>query len=384
MTNLLQQHFPMLRSREKILKEINEKRSLKRTFCSWEEDQQKEFLDFCSGAKGVKMMYDFMAKEILNPEVYPERVNELLSLLLQQKVKILEVLPNDGTRLADEYTLLVMDLVVELQDGSIVDLEIQKIGYLFPGQRSACYSADLLLRQYRRVRKKYSLRKNVNKKKTYYKDIKSVYTIVLFENSPKEFKEFPDEYVHYFEQKSNSGVKIELLQKYVYVTLDNFNAMKHNKDGEIKLQNRLDAWLAFLSTDSPKDIIRIIHKYPDFKEMYEQVYEICQNIDEVMSMFSKELLELDRNTVQLMIDEMQEDIDQKKKDLSLAKQELEQAQGELEQTQGELEQTQGELEQTQGELEQTQGELGQVQEELQQTQKERDELLKRIHKLENR
>lgn len=28
----------------------------------------------------------------------------------------------------------------------------QEVGYLFPGQRVACYSADLLLRQYKRVR----------------------------------------------------------------------------------------------------------------------------------------------------------------------------------------------------------------------------------------
>ena len=41
--------------------------------------------------------------------------------------------------------------------------------------------------------------------------------------------------------------------------------------------------------------------------MYEQVYEICQNIEQVMGMFSKELYELDRNTVRYMIDELQEE-----------------------------------------------------------------------------
>ena len=93
-----------------------------------------------------------MIKEILNPENTPERVNELLTLLLGQRVRIVDVLPNDGTRLADESTLLITDMVVQLEDGSIANLEIQKIGYYFPGERSACYSADLLLRQYKRVR----------------------------------------------------------------------------------------------------------------------------------------------------------------------------------------------------------------------------------------
>ena len=41
--------------------------------------------------------------------------------------------------------------------------------------------------------------------------------------------------------------------------------------------------------------------------MYAQIYEICQNIEKVMEMFSKELYELDRNTVQYMIDELQEE-----------------------------------------------------------------------------
>ena len=64
------------------------------------------------------------------------------------------MLPNDGTRISDESTLVIMDMVVELEDGSIVNLEVQKIGYKFPGARSVCYSADLLLRQYKKVRSK--------------------------------------------------------------------------------------------------------------------------------------------------------------------------------------------------------------------------------------
>ena len=52
----------------------------------------------------------------------------------------------------DESTLLILDIVVMLEDGSIANIEIQKIGYRFPGERSACYSSDLLLRQYKRVR----------------------------------------------------------------------------------------------------------------------------------------------------------------------------------------------------------------------------------------
>ena len=181
MTNKLQQYFPMIRTEEEVLSEINSRSHLKQMYEEWEEEEQREFLDFVTGAKGAKMMYDFISKEILNPEIYKERVEEFISLLLGQNVKILEVLPNEETGLSDGYSILIMDIVVELENGSIVNLEIQKNGYMFPGERSACYSADLLLRQYRRVRMRN--KEEGQKKKSCYRDIKDVYTIVLFETS---------------------------------------------------------------------------------------------------------------------------------------------------------------------------------------------------------
>lgn len=309
MTNKLQQYFPMIRTREEVLNEIESKSRLKNLFYEWTEENQNEFLDFCTGVKGIKIMYDFMIKEILNPENTPERVNELLTLLLGQRVRIVDVLPNDGTRLADESTLLITDMVVQLEDGSIANLEIQKIGYYFPGERSACYSADLLLRQYKRVR-------GIKGKRFSYRDIKQVYTIVLFEKSPTEFQKFSNNYIHRFMQKSDTGVNINLLQEYLFIPLDIFKKNQQNENRSVKIENRLEAWLAFFCMDDQETIIDIIEKYPDFKEMYEQAYDICRNIEEVMQMFSKELLELDRNTVKLMIDDMQKEIDCQREQLS--------------------------------------------------------------------
>lgn len=46
-----------------------------------------------------------------------------------------------------------MDILVKMDDGSIANVEIQKIPYAFPGERMSCYSSDLLLRQYSRVKR---------------------------------------------------------------------------------------------------------------------------------------------------------------------------------------------------------------------------------------
>ena len=321
-TSKLKQYFPMIREREDIKQEIYENPKLLEKYREWDEEQQEEFLDYCTGVKGVKILYDAFFKEIMNPENTPERLNELLSLLLGQSVTIKRVLPGDSTRLADEQSLLIMDILVELADTSLANVEVQKIGYSFPGQRSACYSSDLLLRQYKRV-------KGEKKKAFSYKDIKSVYTIVFFETSIKEFHEYPQNYIHKFKQQSDTGLELELLQKYVFIPLDIFRGIYHNdgksngKNSANRCWNKTEAWLTFLSTDEPEIIIELISQYPEFKEMYEEIYVMCQNVEKVMEMFSKELIQLDRNTVQYMIDEMQDTIDVQKEKIDTQKEELE-------------------------------------------------------------
>ncbi len=79
----------------------------------------------------------------------------------------------------------------------------------------------------------------------------------------------------------------------------------------------------FLSSDEPEDIVRLITDYPEFKVIYDEVYNLCLNVEKVMEMFSEELKKLDQNTVQLMIDEMQEELDAKDVEIENQKKELE-------------------------------------------------------------
>lgn len=312
METKLRTYFPMIRERKELLEEIQSKEVCLEQFQNWTSDQQEEFLAFCTGAKGVKILYDAFFKEIMNPESAPELLEEFLSLVIGKEIRIFCVLPNDSTRIADENSLLITDIVVQLRDGSLANVEVQKIGYLFPGERSACYSADLLLRQYKRVR-------GEKKKKFSYKDIKSVYTIVLFEKSPNAFWQFPNTYLHYFSQSSDSGLKLELLQKYVFIPLDIFQRKTHNK----VVKGRLEAWLMFFSTDDPEDMIQLIQVYPEFSTLYEQMYQMCRNVEKIMGIFSEELLLMDRNTVQYMMDEMQDTIDQQAELIAKQRHELE-------------------------------------------------------------
>jgi hypothetical protein len=306
-TSKLKKYFPMIREREEILREIKDNAGLLTVYSRWKESQQEEFLDICSGAKGVKMLYDSFFKEVMNPESTPDRLSDFLSIILRKKVWVLKVLPNDSVRIAAESALLITDIVVEFEDGSIANVEVQKIGFYFPGERAACYSADLLLRQYKRLR-------DERKKEFRYGDIQPVYTIVLFEESPGEFKKFPNDYVHYIQPLSDTGLKLNLLQQYFFIPLDIFEKCIQNRN--VKIQNELDAWLLFFSSDKVEDIIALIEQYPKFLPMYRDLYELCRNTEAVMGLFSKELQIMDDNTVRYMIDDMQEKIDRQNAEIS--------------------------------------------------------------------
>lgn len=312
MPTKLQKYFPMLRTREEILREIDANMKLTEKFYSWKEEQRLDFLDICTGVRGIKMLYDSFFKEVMNPETVPERLEEFLEVLLGEKVKIVEVLPGDSTRLADEQSLLIMDILVRFEDGTYCNIEVQKIGYAFPGERSACYSSDLLLRQYKKAR-------SMKKDKFSYKDVKGVYTIVLMEQSSGVFHKYAGEYVHAFQQKSDSGLEIDLLQKYIFIPLDIFRENVDNNG----IKNKLDAWLTFLGMDEPEKIIELIERYPEFRAMYEHVYYICRNVEDIMGIFSEELKIMDRNTVKYMVDEMQETIDEQRNQLKELEKELE-------------------------------------------------------------
>ena len=218
----------------------------------------------------------------------------------------MEALPTES-RIADEESLLIMDILVKMADGTLANIEAQKIGYKFAGERAACYSADLLLRQYKRIREQ-------SPKKTFnYKDVKEVYTIIFFENSPAVFKKFyksndKDIYIHRCEPKSDTGIELNLLQKFIFISLDIFKMIYQNR----KIDTKSAAWLTFLSTEEPDVIEELITNYPEFKPLYENLYNMCNNVEKVMEMFSEELKEMDRNTVHLMIDEYQDEIEKQR------------------------------------------------------------------------
>ncbi len=105
---------------------------------------------------------------------------------------------------------------------------------------------------------------------------------------------------------------MNLLQEYYYIPLDIFKKIQHNKD---TIDGKLEAWLVFLAFDEPEMIEKLILEYPEFRKMYEEIYEMCRNMEKVMELHSKELREMDRNTVLYMIEDMKEQLARQKEEI---------------------------------------------------------------------
>ncbi len=265
---------------------------------SLSSEWQQRFLDFCQGKKSLPLTYDPFFKRIFHPDIHPDRLSRLISSILGISVKVLHLLPNEDS-IIEGGTLLIMDLLGELEDGSLIDVEIQKQGYAFLAERISCYSSDLVMRQYARV-------KGIRGKAFTYRDIKKVYVIVFFEKSTKVFHQIPDACLHYRKTVFDTGLGLELLQEYCLIALDVFRKLPYPK-----VRDEQSAWLSLLTTENPEDAKELISEYPWLREIYEETAMLRQKPEEVLGMFSEALKILDQNTVKYMIEELQKEIEEK-------------------------------------------------------------------------
>lgn len=197
------------KSREDVVKEIKRNIAVYPTFLDLKREYQEEFIQFCMGVRGVKMTYDPFFKHIFNPERHPERLSEMLTAIIGRPLKVKRALPLEHMRITEKGALVILDIIVEFDTGELGDVEIQKIGYLFPGQRASCYASDMVMRQYERE-------KSIRGEKFTYRDLKKVYTIVLMEKSSKEFHDLSEQYIHCGKVQFETGLELEFLQEYYF------------------------------------------------------------------------------------------------------------------------------------------------------------------------
>lgn len=308
----MEQKIFIRKTEEEVLRELREMPGAFRKYQGWNEELRKRFVAFCMGKKTLPVLYDTVFKKLMNPDIHPERLEDCISCLLKQKVAIQAVLPVEDI-LMDGASTMVMDVLVKLTDGALVLVEIQKIPYYFPAERASCYSADLLLRQYSRVKTEKGAAFS-------YTDLRKVYTIVFYEKSVDEFKKYPKNCVHYARMICDSGMELNFLQEFYLIALDVFRKSEYSKHRDPK--NRLIGWLSFFCTENAEEAEALCRDYLWLSELYAEMAEFGRRPEELVTMFSEMLREMDRNTIRYMVDDMKEQIEKGKAENAELKEEL--------------------------------------------------------------
>ena len=291
------------------MERVEESLELRNSYCRLSAPLRERFLDFLRGARTLPLTYDPFFKAIFDPRLHPERLSGLISSLLGIPVKVKEILPTED-RMLDEESLLIMDVLVELEDGSLTNVEIQKVPYAFPAERMTCYSSDLVMRQYART-------KSLRGDKFSYRDMRKVYTIVIFENSTGNFHRMPETYIHRGRVAFDTGLEMAFLQEYCLVALDVFRQIPYAVN-----RNEQTAWLSLLVTETVEEAERLMTEYPWLKEIYEEIAMLRQKPEEVLHMFSEALRIMDRNTVRYMVEEQQKELEEKQKKIDEQQEQL--------------------------------------------------------------
>ena len=294
------------------------------------------FNDYISRKKTLPLLYDPFFKKLFNGDEHRQRLSRLVSSIIGQEVTVIDILPSESSSFEDSF--IIMDMIVRLSDGSIANIEVQKIASLFPGERLSCYSADAIMRQYHRLSSATSTARynddisqdsdsisTLGHKTFSYKDMKNVHTIVLFENSNSNLinSDNPELYFHVGTTTFNTHINFPLLQKYHMISLDTFRKYRYSDiiKGNIDIKKcdydedvyekpltdqMLRDRLAFLSlfvTETVDEAIAIQNIFPELSEIFNEMNEYLARPEEVLGMFSEALRILNHNTAVLMVDE---------------------------------------------------------------------------------
>jgi hypothetical protein len=204
------------------------------------------------------------------------------------------VLQREGVRLSGDSSFVIMDIIVRLSDMSYMNVEIQKVGYAFPGERTSCYASDLILRQYDK------LKADMGNQFSYY-SMCPVRIIVIMEESNDTFKKVSPHYMHRRMVSYDSGAKVAELSDIVYVSLDTFQKTVQNN-----IDNMLHAWLTLLSARDFDTAMKLIIKYPDFLDIYEEIALYRTKPEVLINMYSDVLAQMDHNLEVYMNDQLRQ------------------------------------------------------------------------------
>ena len=241
-----------------ILDRIDSDPELKEVWDQLSEESQRIIIEIDERKRVPDMLNDAMFKGVFDPDARPAWIEKLISSVLGKDVKVIRSLKNERVRSSIHSKGKILDVVVEFEDGTIADVEIQRRGLNMPPKRSCMYSSDLVVRQ-------YAAYEDEKLSDVDYSRVHPVHMIVIMEDSLDSLQDIGS-CIHHFSQKSDTGIEsgedFELLQYYHFICLDVFQKERPH------LAKSLESWLDFLTIRSVEKMMKFLANNPDFSEIY--------------------------------------------------------------------------------------------------------------------
>ena len=323
------------------------------------EELYESFIKYMTGKKSLPLMYDTVFKKIFDFELHSDRVKSFLTSILGFNVQ-LDGIVNCSIAVSENSPGVIFDILLKSVNGSLVNLEAQKKPHFFTGNRISCYIATLIVKSYNRI-------KADSKNKFSYENIPKSYSVIIFENTTKEFKNNNNQYVFHGKLAFNPKLEMDTLGEVYIIALDIFKECEYSIDMEnIKLKKineiseeefkrccelELSIWLKLLTAESDEDLNSLSQKYPWIAEIYAEMIEFMQNPEEAIDIYFSILAECDRLSMENEMEMLREDAEELKKNMAEWKIEMEEWKTELEEKKTELEEKKTELEEKKTELE---------------------------------
>ena len=176
----------------------------------------------------LKMKNDIMFKAFFSRKENEEFLKDMLEAILGKRIKIKKVIHDARLeQLAKEQKYGILDLDVELEDGEIINVEMQLKNYYNIEERTTFYASKKIVEQLGPG--------------TEYEKMKKVIVIAILDYSFLDVPEYLTETVRVAEKHRDYEINNNV--RYYYIELEKFRKQNPN------MKEPLNQWLAFLDME---------------------------------------------------------------------------------------------------------------------------------------
>lgn len=231
---------------------------------------------------------DAIAKNVLNPDVHPDRLNYLMrNIAKDETIDVASSAGNENFKQSIYSKSMITDIPSWLRDGRLSDLGMQKIRQDFIFTRVELYASEMLLLQ-------YSVTEGQAKGDLDYTNVDEVLIIVLMVESPKAFKEYDKvcgKYIHRFTQMTaDTGLTYYAKAKMIYVQLDKcLKQFKEDRNAEAvdDKPDKLQLWLSMFADVNDEKVCEAAERDDILMKIREETFKMAQD-KEVQRMLIQE------------------------------------------------------------------------------------------------